>query len=90
MIYYHTMEIKMPKAKIAVTINEEIVLQIDQLVKQHEYTNRSQAIEDALMEKLKKINKYRLSKELTKLDIQEERHLAEEGIEGDNKEWAQY
>lgn len=80
----------MPKAKIAITINEDIVDKIDQLVKKHDYQNRSQVIEDAIREKLLKINKYRLSKELNNIDIDEERKMAEEGIEGEINEWAQY
>ena len=80
----------MTKAKIAVTINKEIVSRIDRLVKNKEYINRSQAIEEAIKEKLQKIDKYRLAKELLKLDLNEEKQLAEEGIEGDAKEWAQY
>jgi metal-responsive CopG/Arc/MetJ family transcriptional regulator len=80
----------MAKAKIAVTINKEIVSRIDRLVKNREYSNRSQAIEEAIKEKLLKIDKYRLAKELSKLNITEEKELAEEGIEGDAKEWAQY
>lgn len=80
----------MAKAKIAVTINREIVSRIDHLVKSREYINRSQAIEEAIKEKLQKLDKYRLTKELSKLDINEEKELAEEAIEGDSKEWAQY
>jgi metal-responsive CopG/Arc/MetJ family transcriptional regulator len=80
----------MAKAKIAVTINTEIVSRIDRLVKNRDYSNRSQAIEEAIREKLQKIDKYRLAKELSKLNITEEKELAEEGIEGDTKEWAQY
>ncbi len=58
----------MGKAKIAVTIDEKIVGRLDQLVKQEAFSNRSQAIEEALRDKLQRLDRTRLARELTKLD----------------------
>ncbi len=77
----------MDKAKIAITLDEKIVGRLDQLVKQEAYSNRSQAIEAALRDKLQRLDRTRLARELTKLDPQQEKALAEEGIATDGAEW---
>ena len=80
----------MGKAKIAVTIDEKIVLRIDNLVKQDAFANRSQAIEEALRDKLNRIDRSRLARESAKLDPKHEKALAEEGIREDSAEWPEY
>jgi Arc/MetJ-type ribon-helix-helix transcriptional regulator len=54
------------------------------------FKNRSQAINEALKEKLSKIKKTRLEKECKKLSPQEEIEWVELGLEEDLKEWSQY
>ncbi len=73
----------MPKSKIAITIDEKIVGKLDRLIDQKTFTNRSQAIEIALQEKIERIDKTRLAKESSKLDPKEEKELSEEGMERD-------
>ncbi len=80
----------MGKAKIAVTIDEKIVGRLDQLVKQEAFSNRSQAIEEALRDKLQRLDRTRLARELTKLDPGYEKSLAEEGIAQDRTEWPEF
>ncbi len=80
----------MPKAKIAITIDSQIVSQVDRLVKEQSYPNRSRIIEEAILEKLSRIDRSRLAKELNKLDPAFERSLAEEGLSGDLREWPEY
>ena len=80
----------MPKSKIAVTLDRNIVGEVDRLVKQRAYPNRSQAIEDALREKLLRLKKNRLAEEVAKLDPAFERSLAEEGLSRDASEWPEY
>ena len=80
----------MGKAKIAITLDGEIVKRIDYLVTQKTYLSRSQAIEEALKEKLNRLSKSRLAVELSKLDQNIERDLAEEGIAQDETEWPEY
>jgi metal-responsive CopG/Arc/MetJ family transcriptional regulator len=77
----------MGKAKIAITIDEKIVGRIDRLVKQKTFTNRSQAIEEAMHEKLVRLDKSRLARETAKLDPKMEQALAEEGILEDQQQW---
>jgi metal-responsive CopG/Arc/MetJ family transcriptional regulator len=80
----------MGKAKIAITIDEKIVLRIDNLVKQDAFVNRSQAIEEALRDKLIRIDRSRLARECAKLNPKYEKSLAEEGIREDSAEWPEY
>jgi metal-responsive CopG/Arc/MetJ family transcriptional regulator len=53
----------MGKAKIAITIDERIVARMDRLVKQRTFSNRSQAIEEAMREKLARLDKSRRARE---------------------------
>jgi metal-responsive CopG/Arc/MetJ family transcriptional regulator len=80
----------MAKAKIAITIDEKIVVRVDNLVKQNAFANRSQAIEEALRDKLIRIDRSRLARESSKLDPKYEKSLAEEGILKDSAEWPEY
>ena len=80
----------MPKSKIAITIDDSIVGRIDTLVRQRAYPNRSQAIEAAVREKLSRLERSRLSREVSKLDPDFERSLAEEGLSQDRIEWPEY
>lgn len=80
----------MGKAKIAITIDEKIVGRIDRLVKQKAFSNRSQAIEEALHDKLARLDKSRLARESAKLDPKLEQEMAEEGIQEDQPKWPQF
>jgi len=80
----------MTKAKIAITIEDNLLETLDFLVQNSVFKNRSQAINEALKEKLKKVKKTRLEQECKKLSTQEEQEWADLGLEEDFKEWSQY
>jgi metal-responsive CopG/Arc/MetJ family transcriptional regulator len=80
----------MGKAKIAITIDEKIVGRIDRLVKQRTFSNRSQAIEEAMREKLARLDKSRLAREAAKLDPKAEKELAEEGLATEQRLWPEF
>lgn len=67
----------MPAEKIAITLDRELVKEIDRGVRAGLYRNRSRAIEEAVREKLERHHRRRLSIEAKKLDRKEERALAE-------------
>lgn len=79
----------MAKAKIAVTLDQEALAEIERLVEAGVFLNRSQAIESAVQEKLGRLRGYRLAAECAKLDRVEERALADEGYAGES-EWPEY
>ena len=80
----------MAKSKIAITIDDHIVGRIDNLVRQREYPSRSKAIEEAVREKLIRLERSRLAREVSKMDPEFERSLAEEGLSQDQAEWPEY
>lgn len=67
----------MPVAKIAITLDKDILIQVDRLVKEGKYKNRSKAIQDALKDKLRDWRRKRLIEEASKLDPEEERAFTE-------------
>ena len=80
----------MPREKIAITIDEKTVARLDRLVRQGAYPNRSRAIEEAVQEKLERLDRRRLARECDKLDVAFEKKLAEEGMSEDLSEWPEY
>ena len=80
----------MPKAKIAISIDENVLGELDRLVRNGIFSNRSQAIEDAVTEKLARLDRVRLAAECAKLDRRAERELAEEGLFEEAAEWPEY
>jgi len=67
-------------AKIAITMDESTLHRLDQLVKDRVFPNRSKAIQEAVEEKLKKLERSRLARECSKLDPAFEKTMAEEGM----------
>ena len=80
----------MGKSKVAISLDESTLDRIDQLVKKQVFPNRSQAIEEAVAEKLARIEKSRLAEECAKLDPAFEKALAGEGLSEDLAEWPKY
>jgi len=80
----------MGTAKVAITIDDETLQKLDRLVKKHVFPNRSKAIQEAVQDKIKRIEKTRLSRECSKLDPSYEQALANEGISEDLNEWPEY
>ena len=80
----------MPTDKIAITLDRDLVKEIDRGVKSGLYRNRSRAIEEAVREKLDRHRRSRLSVEARKLDRKEERALAQEGMTGEETMWPEY
>jgi metal-responsive CopG/Arc/MetJ family transcriptional regulator len=80
----------MPKTKVAVTLDAKLVERLDRLVRQAQFPNRSQAIENALQEKLARLDRTRLARECAQLDPHQERALAEEGMGSELAAWPAY
>lgn len=80
----------MSTVKIAITMDADIVKKVDLLVKEKRYPNRSRAIQEAVRERLLKIDKRRLAEESAKLDPGFERSLAEEGMGQEAERWPEY
>ncbi len=90
MTYGHTLTCYMPRAKIAISLDESTLERLDRLVKKAALPNRSQAIQEAVEEKLTRLEQSRLARECAKLDPTFEKALAEEGLSEDVSEWPEY
>ena len=80
----------MATSKITITLENDMVERIDMLVKSNLFPNRSKAIQQAVVEKLNRIDKNRLSQECAKLDPEFEQSFSEEGFTRQLEEWSTY
>lgn len=80
----------MAASKIAITIDDNLLKQLDLMVKSRVFPNRSKAIQEAVADKLKRLEKTRLGQECAKLDPKYEQNLAEEGFSQEMDEWPKY
>lgn len=82
--------IAVPKDKVAITVDRELLAELDDLIAAKAFPNRSQAIEIALAEKLERLGSTRLARECAKLNPREEQKLADLGLSADVAEWPEY
>ena len=75
---------------MAVTIEKDLLERLDRMVSEGRYPSRSSAVEQAVEERLEKVERTRLARESAKLDPAFEQALADEGIAGDLSEWPEY
>ena len=87
---YGMIEAVMKSAKVAITIDREILERLDGLVKRRVFPNRSRAIQEAVSEKLTRLDRSRLARECSKLEPAVEQSLADEGLAHDLKAWPEY
>jgi len=80
----------MSSSKIAITLESGMLAEVDALVKNRLFPNRSRAIQEAVKEKLSRLNHSLLARECAKLDPENEKALAEEGLTEDISEWPEY
>ena len=80
----------MSVAKVTISIDESLLKRVDRLVRSSVFNSRSQAIQEAVEEKVERIDKTRLAQECAKLDKAFEQALADEGLGVENEEWPAY
>lgn len=90
MISYHTEDPAMASVKVAITLEQETLRQVDSLVARRVFPNRSRAIQLALHEKIVRLEGSRLAAECAKLDRKIEQALAEEGLGADVCTWPEF
>jgi len=78
------------RAKVAISLDEKTLNRLDRLVKSHVFPNRSQAIQEAVEEKISRLDRSRLARECAKVDPAFEKALAEEGLSTELGEWPEY
>ena len=80
----------MGSSKIAITLESGMLAEVDALVKKHVFPNRSRAIQEAVKEKLSRLNHSLLAQECAKLNPEHEKALADEGLTEDLSAWPEY
>ena len=80
----------MASVKVAITLEEKTLRQVDSLVERRVFQNRSRAIQTALHEKIARLEGSRLAAECAKLDPKFEQSLAEEGMGVDAAVWPEF
>ncbi len=80
----------MGKEKIAITLDERFIGELDRLVDENIFQSRSQAIQEAVSEKLLRMKRTRLAKECARLEPAFERTISDEGLTEDAKQWPEY
>jgi len=90
MINHHALRSIMPTAKIAVTVDRELLARLDRLVQERRFANRSQAVQAAIRDQLERLDQNRLARECAKLDRVAEQRLADDGLGVDATQWPEY
>ena len=80
----------MGTAKIAITLDEGLLKKLDSLVRGHFFANRSRAVQEAVSEKIARLEHSRLARECAKLNPRDEVKMAEEGMSVAAGEWPEY
>ena len=80
----------MSTAKVAITLEEELLKKVDRLVKSRVFPSRSRAIQEAVSDKLARMDRRRLTQECSKLSKSAEQAMAEEGLGAEAEEWPEY
>ena len=80
----------MRSAKVAISIDKETLERLDRLVANKVFPSRSRAIQEAIEEKLARLERTRLAEECAKLDPVAEQALADEGLSETLREWPEY
>ena len=80
----------MARSKVAISLDSDTLKRLDHLVRRKIFPNRSQAIQEAVNEKLGRLDRVRLAHECAKLDPRLEKALAEEGMSEALDSWPEY
>ena len=80
----------MRTSKVAISIEKATLEQLDRLVRNKVFPSRSRAIQEAIEEKLSRLERTRLTEECAKLDPGAEQAMAEEGLSEELRQWPEY
>ena len=80
----------MAVAKIAITLERDLLDRLDKLVAAGRFPSRSRAIQLAVEAQIDRVERRRLAQECLKLDPLAEQTLAEEGASYDLEGWPEY
>ena len=80
----------MAASKVAISIDKDLLAELDRLVVRKVFASRSQAVQVAVQEKVARLHRRRLAEECAKLDPAFEQAMAEDGMSGELAQWPEY
>lgn len=80
----------MSVAKIAISIDDQLLAKLDGFIADKKFKTRSQAIQMAVQNTVERLDHQRLIHACSQLDINTERALADEGLKKDLEEWPEF
>lgn len=80
----------MASAKVGVSMDKDLLVELDRLVQDQHFSSRSQVVQQAVREKLRKLKRARFLRECAKFDPAEEQRFADADITGDLSGWPEY
>jgi Arc/MetJ-type ribon-helix-helix transcriptional regulator len=80
----------MTAAKIAISIDPEVLQRIDLLVRDRKFRSRSEVFQTAVAEQLARLAEHSLAAECEKLNPAEEQAFADIGLSSELIEWPEY
>lgn len=80
----------MNAAKIAISIEPDLLKRVDALMRQKLFRSRSEIFQIAVSERIERLDEDALSRECAKLDPSEEQAFADIGLSTDLSEWPAY
>ena len=76
--------------KVAISMDENLLQRLDRLVKTRPFRSRSQVVQEAVSEKINRLDKSALARECAKLDRKFEQQMADEGLATEIATWPKY
>jgi Arc/MetJ-type ribon-helix-helix transcriptional regulator len=70
----------MSATQVAISMDDSVLRRLDRLVKMRPFRSRSQAVQEAVSEKINRMDRTALARECAKLDPTSEQAMAEEGL----------
>lgn len=80
----------MSVSRVTISIDQSLLERVDRLVRSGVFPDRSHIIQQAIEEKIARIDRTRLARECAKLQPADEQALADEGLSGDGAQWPEY
>lgn len=77
-------------ANVSISIESNLLKRVHRLVKERVFSNRSQAVQSAVEEKVSRLDRNRLARECAKLNKTEEQCLADPGLASKAEELPEY
>lgn len=80
----------MNSAKVTISLDSDLLHQLDELVASQIFPNRSQAVQSALRTALEEIKRQRFEEECRKLNPEAEQEMADFGLAAEVDQWPTY